>query len=251
MIYDLLAPFYDEFNGDVDYEKWAQFVENCVKRHSKVKTELAVDLGCGTGSMTIELARRGYDMIGIDYSSEMLDVARQRSEQADLIGKILWLCQNMCSFELYGTVELAVCCLDGINHLTKKTELDKCFALVHNYLVPGGLFIFDINGKHKFESVYSDNSYIIENDNAFCVWQNCYNANSGICDFYITLFENDGNGKYTRCDDIQREKMYTLRSIKNSLAACNLEFVAAYSDFEFNTGDDTNDRIYIVARCKK
>ncbi len=251
MIYDLLAPFYDEFNKDIDYTAWAGFIDECVKRHSEVKTELALDLGCGTGSMTLELAGLGYDMTGIDYSSEMLDIARARAEKLGKSGEILWLCQNMCEFELYGTVELAVCSLDGINHLTKKSELDKCFRLVHNYLVPDGLFIFDVNGKHKFENVYSDNSYVMETEDAFCIWQNYYNSKNGICDFYITLFENDGKGKYLRYDDIQREKMYTLRSLKSSLLASGFEFIAAYSDFDFNPGDDEDDRIYIVARCKK
>ena len=252
MIYDLLAPFYDKFNGDINYSEWADFIEKIIEReYGMGRPELVLDLGCGTGSMTLELARRGYDMTGVDYSSEMLDIARERGENEGFGGKILWLLQDMREFELYGTVDVAVCCLDGINHLTKKSDLDKTLKLVHNYLIPDGLFIFDINGKYKFENIYGDQTYAMENDSAVCVWQNYYNKRSGLCDFYITLFEEGNDGKYVRYDEAQREKMYTLKMIKNALAGASLEFVGAYSDFDFGEGCDENERIYIVARCKK
>lgn len=251
MIYDLLAPFYDEFNRDIDYSRWADFIENCVNKHSGNKPELVLDLCCGTGSMTIEMARRGYDMTGVDYSVEMLDTARCRAEEQGMSERILWLCQDMREFELYGTVDLALCCLDGLNHLTDKAGLDKCFATVHNYLVPDGLFIFDLNGKYKFENLYADKSYVMENDDAICIWQNYYNEKTGLCDFYITLFEIGVDGKYTRYDETQREKMYTLRSVKNSLKKTGFELLGVYSDFEFTEGSDMNERIYVVAKCIK
>ena len=152
MIYDLIAPIYDEINKEIDYSAWADFIESAVKANSDTRPELVLDLGCGTGSMTLELAKRGYDMTGVDLSVEMLDIARERAYDSDLADKMLWLCQDMTGFELYGTVDLAVSCLDCLNHLTKPGELDKCLSLVHNYLIPDGLFIFDVNGKAKFES---------------------------------------------------------------------------------------------------
>lgn len=252
MIYGLLAPFYDKFNGDIDYSGWADFIEEIIKRnYASGKPELVLDLGCGTGSMTLELAKRGYDMTGVDYSAEMLDIARKRAADAGVSDKMLWLMQDMRSFELYGTVDVAVCCLDGINHLTGSGDLDKTLALVHNYLIPDGLFIFDINGKHKFENIYADRSYVIEDGDAVCIWQNYYNAKSKLCDFYITLFREDSDGKYERYDEIQRERMYTLRAIKAALARNSLEFVGAWSDFDFTEASDGAERIYIAARCKK
>lgn len=252
MIYDLLAPFYDKFNGDIDYASWADFIEKVIKEnYVDGKPELLLDIGCGTGSMTIELAKRGYDMTGIDYSAEMLDIARKRAADEGFSDKILWLMQDMREFELYGTVDVAVCCLDGINHLTGKSDLDRTLDLVHNYLIPNGLFIFDINGKYKFENIYSDQSYVMENDDAMCVWQNYYNAKTGLCDFYITLFCEQADGKYERYDEVQRERMYTLRAIKNALSRNSLEFIGAYSDFNFTDADDKAERIYVIARCKK
>ena len=252
MIYDLIAPIYDKVNGDVDYSSWADFIEKIIKKEYKNGTpELVLDLGCGTGRMTLELAKRGYDMTGIDYSVEMLDIARQTAEREGLGDKILWLCQDITEFELYGTVDLTVSCLDTINHLTSVTDLAKCFSLVHNYLVPDGLFIFDVNGKHKFEHTYANEAYVIEDDTGFCVWQNFYNEKSRLCDFYITLFEEGTDGTYDRYDEQQRERMYTLRSLKKQLKENGFEFVGAYSDFDFSEGSDENDRIYLVARCIK
>ena len=181
----------------------------------------------------------------------MLDLARCAAEKEGLSDKILWLCQDMTEFELYGTVDVTVSCLDCINHLTSKTALDKCLSLVHNYLVPDGLFIFDINGKRKFEEIYSDNSYVMEEDGSVCIWQNYYNPSRGICDFYITVFKEDEDGRYERYDDVQREKMYTIRSMRSSLLKAGFKFIGAYSDYDLTEASDSNDRIYIVAKCIK
>ena len=163
MIYGLLAPIYDKLNGDIDYSAWGDFIEKIFEKHSTVgRPDLVLDLGCGTGSMTFELAKRGYDMTGVDLCAEMLDVARERAEKMGFSEKILWLLQDMREFELYGTVDAAVSCLDSINHLTCIKDLDICLNLVHNYLVPDGLFIFDVNGKYKFENVYGSSSYVYE-----------------------------------------------------------------------------------------
>ena len=252
MIYDLLAPFYDSVNKEIDYKGWADFIEDIISRHyNQGKPELLLDLGCGTGRMTLELAKRGYDMTGVDYSVEMLDVARKEAREAGLDEKILWLCQDMRELDLYGTVDVAVSCLDCINHLTDAKSLDRCLDLVHNYLIPDGLFIFDINGKGKFESVYADRSYVMEEDGSVCIWQNDYNPKNGNCDFYITLFSEEKNGRYERFDETQREKMYTIKALKSHLKKNQLEFIGAYSDFSFTEATDENERIYIVARCKK
>ena len=252
MIYDLLAPIYDAVNGDVDYSAWADFIENIVNKDGgDLRPELVLDLGCGTGSMTLELARRGYDMTGIDYSVEMLDIARARAEDEGLSDKMLWLCQDMREFELYGTVDLAVSCLDTVNHLTSVQDLSKFLALVHNYLVPNGLFIFDVNGKYKFENIYGNQSYVMEYDDSFWVWQNFYNCKNHLCDFYITLFSQNPDGSYERYDEEQRERMYTVRSLKKQLLGNGFEFLGAYSDFEFSEGNDDSERIYVVARCIK
>ena len=249
MIYDLLAPFYDAINAEIDYEKWADFIEKIFEKECKNPPELVLDLGCGTGKMTLELASRGYDMTGIDYSPEMLDVARTAAEEND--NDILWLCQDMREFELYGTVDATVCCLDCINHLESVEDLESCFKLVHNYLIPDGIFIFDINARYKFENIYSNNTYTMEEDGAVCIWENDYDPDSQICDFYITLFKECADGRYKRYDEQQSERMYPLAEIKSSLERCKMEFLYAFGDLDFTPGNDECERIYIVAKCRK
>ena len=249
MIYDLLAPFYDTINADISYSKWADFIEKILNKECKCSPELMLDLGCGTGKMTLELASRGYDMTGIDISPEMLDIAREQAEKQGY--DILWLSQDMREFELYGTVDAAVSCLDCINHLTKPSDVKKTFDLMHNYLIPDGIFVFDINGKAKFENIYADRSYVMEETGGVCIWQNYYDTKTKLCDFYITLFEECPDGRYERYDDEQRERMYTLSDMKKMLEKSGFEFIGAYSDFDFSEATDNSERIYIAARCKK
>ena len=257
MIYGLLAPFYDEFNKDIDYSSWADFIEKIFKKHSKIgKPDLVLDLGCGTGSMTLELARRGYDMTGIDYSPEMLDVARERAFEEGIGQNILWLCQDMREFELYGTVGATVCCLDSLNYLLENKDLDKTFSLVHNYSDPDALFIFDMNTPYKFENVYSDNAYVLEDEDdegraIYCGWQNFYDKETRVCDFYLSVFSEDEDGSYFRADEQQKERCYTESEIRASLEHAGFELIGIYGDYKFSTPTDTSERWYFVARAKK
>ena len=250
-IYSILAPYYDEWNAEIDYAAWADGLETFFARHAAGKVTDVLDLGCGTGRMTVELAKRGFDMIGVDRSPEMLDFARTAAEAAGegISSRILWLLQEMTAFELYGTVDAVVCCLDSVNHLTKREDLGRCFSLVHNYLTPDGLFLFDVNSKTKFETVYADKTYVYEAPDAFCVWENRYSR--GVCDFRITLFREDGKGKYRRYESLERERMYTLRTLKEELQRCGFEWIGAYSAPYGGEPTGDEDRWYIAARAKK
>ena len=148
--YHAIAGVYDRLNQELNYEAWADFFEQCFDRFLEEKPTLVLDLACGTGRMTRTLARRGYDMIGVDGSEDMLSEAYAASEGEP----ILYLRQDMRSFELYGTVGAVVSCLDSINYLLTEDDLCKTFRLVHNYLDPDGLFIFDVNSPYKFENIY-------------------------------------------------------------------------------------------------
>ncbi len=251
-MYDMIAPFYDEVNLEIDYVAWADFLEACIRRfYTNGRPELVLDLGCGTGRMTLELARRGYDMTGIDNSPDMLGLARDLAEEEQKAGQILLLCQDMTAFELYGTVDVTVSCLDCLNHLTTPRQLQQCLALVHNYLIPDGLFLFDINGRRKFETVYADEIYTIETEDSYCIWENHYDKKTQLCAFGVTVFTEQPDGRYTREDDVQTERMYTLKTMREQLEKAGFEWLGAYADFAFTEGTDEDERLYIVARCKK
>lgn len=253
--YGAISAVYDKINSNVDYSAWADFFEKCFDKFLKERPELVLDLACGTGSMTFELARRGYDMIGVDGSYDMLNEAYDRKFDLELPRDVLFLLQDMREFELYGTVGAVTCCLDSLNYLTEDGDLEKCLSLVHNYLDPDGLFLFDVNTPHKFENVYGSNSYVYEEDDCgegnFCVWQNAYDKESRLCDFSLTVFEKNEDGTYSRRDELQTERCYSKAEIEKALEKTGFEVIGFYSDFEFNPACDTDERWYVVARAKK
>lgn len=254
--YGAISTVYDKINAKVDYVAWADFFEACFDRFMAQRPELVLDLACGTGSMTLELARRGYDMIGVDASVDMLGVAMDRKYDMELSCDVLFLLQDMRSFELYGTVGAISCCLDSVNYLCGEGELEKCFSLAHNYLDPDGLFFFDVNTPHKFENVYGENVYVYEEDDCgegnFCIWQNYFDRESGLCDFSLTVFERDeATGLYSRRDEEQVERVYSREELEGTLVRCGFEVIGFYSDFSFGEATDSDERWYVVARAKK
>lgn len=250
-IYSALAPFYDAFNRDLDYAAWADFIEDNFRLYRDAGVHSVLDLGCGTGSMLLELASRGYDMTGVDGSDEMLNVARDRLEAAGLTDKVLLLCQDLADFELYGTVDAIVCCLDTVNHLTDPDELDRCFHWVHNYLEPNGIFLFDVNTPYKFENIYDCNDYILEDEGVVCNWRNYFDDETEICHFDISLFTEDEDGRYTRTDVSQEERKYTLAALRRLLKKNGLELLSVSADYNHARPTRTTERYYIAARAVK
>lgn len=254
--YGSISDIYDKINSEVDYKSWADYFEECFRKFLNKKPELILDLACGTGSMTLELASRGYDMIGADGSESMLTKAMDNAYDKGISG-ILFIRQDMRNFELYGTVGAVSCCLDSVNYLTTDEDIVKCFRCVHNYLDPDGIFMFDLNTPYKFENIYSDNSYIHEitdeenKINYFCGWQNEYDKETGLCRFYLSVFTENEDGTYTREDEEQTEKCYELEKIKKLLAECGFELCGIFADFNFNSVTDTTERWHIVAKAKK
>ncbi len=254
--YSAISEVYDSINADVNYSEWANFIEKCFERYLEKKPEIVLDLACGTGSMTFELARRGYDMIGVDGSEDMLSLAYDRKYELEDAERVLFLRQDMRSFELYGTVGAVTCCLDSINYLTEDQDLSACFSLVHNYLDPDGIFLFDVNTPYKFENIYADNAYLYETENSlgntsFCAWQNDYDKESRLCRFYLSVFTEDENGKYLREDEEQSERCYSADEIKKTLSDCGFELLGFFGDYSFSTPSENCERWYVAARAKK
>ena len=241
--YSSFAYIYDSLTYDVEYEKRADYLEEIFKKHFSGKPELVCELGCGTGTMCNILADRGYDMIGIDMSESMLDVAMQKS-----VGKnILYLNQDMREFELYGTVDVIICLLDSFNYITDISDLEKIFALCKNYLNPDGLLIFDVNTKYKFENVLSDNTFTFDTDEIFYVWENNYDEKTKLCDFFLTFFvENDG--VYERIDEYHVEKCYEDSEIVNVLEKSGFKGILKYADMSFEMPKNDEERVFYLAK---
>ena len=213
-MYTMFAEVYDKLIN-VDYAGMADKIDCLFHKYGR-KPELVLDLACGTGTLTLELSQRGYDMIGIDLSEDMLCVATDKAPH------IRFLCQDMTEFELYGTVDAIVCTLDAVNYITDKKRLKKMFKLVHNYLNPDGLFIFDINTEHKLKNVLSDNTFIYDEQNVFYTWENYYRQ--GISTQILNFFVESGDG-YRRFIEEHIQRAYSVSEIKEMLKDAKLELL--------------------------
>ena len=140
--YTSFASVYDTFMDNVPYGEWGRYIQGMLCKYG-VKDGIVLDLGCGTGTMTEILAGYGYDMIGVDNSCDMLEIAEEKKEKSG--HDILYLMQDMREFELYGTVRAVVSVCDSVNYILEEEDLLEVFSLVNNYLDPGGMFIFDMN----------------------------------------------------------------------------------------------------------
>lgn len=243
--YSSLAPFYDILNSGTDYNGLCSFLISRFESHDK-KIKSVLDLACGTGSVTIPLAKAGYDMTGVDISADMLARARMKSEALP----ILYLNQDIRFFELYGSVDAVVCCLDSLNYLLKTEYLENTFSLVSNYLNSGGIFIFDVNTPFRLENIYGNNSFVIEEEDIFCAWQNFYEPRRRICTFYLSMFENKGDLGYIRHDEVQRERAYSLETYKKLLKNTSLEIMSVYSGINEEPFSRQSEKWYFVCRKK-
>lgn len=248
--YSILAEYYDQLQYNIDFFAMADYIETCFSRFLPQKPQLLLDLACGTGNITIPLASRGYDMIGVDISNAMLSRAIEKSLSAGL-SSILYLEQDMRSFELYGTVDAVVCCLDSINYLLKTAEVERCFQLVYNYLNPNGLFLFDVNTPYKFENVFADHSYVMESDEVYLGWQNDYSARRKICRFDLDIFVRNNEGDYERYMETQYEKAYSIQTLKRLLERNDFEILGIFEDMTFKDLTSTGERAYFVCRSQK
>ena len=240
--YSCLAECYDLLSS-ADYRGYSSFIAELFRENGIPDGALVLDLACGTGGITLPLSEMGYDMIGVDLSPEMLDIARKK----DRDGKVLWLNQDICDFELYGTVGGIVCCLDSINYLLRTDDIKKCFSLAANYLDPNGLLIFDINSPYKFRNIYGDRHYILEQGNTFLGWRNHFNEKSKLCDFYLTIFSRQ-RGVITRRDEIQTERMWAPATVRRLIRESGLSLIGEYGGFDRSPVSDTTERIFFVCR---
>ena len=228
----------------MDYGKWADYIEALFKRNG-VEPSLVLDLGCGTGSFCTEMAERGYEMIGIDLSPEMLSCAKSKALEKDL--DILYLNQDMTDFELYGTVDAVVSLMDSMNYITYKKDIKHVFKLVRNYLNPGGLFIFDLNSYYKLENILGDNVFYSNDDDVAYIWQNSFDSAKSISRFDLTFFARNGE-MYDRFDEVHFERAYTTEEVRQMFNYAGLEFCAAYREFDFKAPTENSERIFYISR---
>ena len=243
--YTGFAVVYDTFMDNIPYEEWCEYLTGLLKEQG-VAGSLLLDLGCGTGSLTELLADAGYDMIGVDNSEEMLELALEKKEKS---GKdILYLCQDMREFELYGTVAAVVSICDSMNYLTDYEDLVQTLKLVNNYLDPQGVFIFDMNTVHKYRDLIGDRTIAEARAECSFIWDNDYDPETKINEYDLTLFIQEEDDLYRRFVETHYQKAYELEEVKRAIAEAGMEFVTVYDAFTRKAPDENSERVYFIAR---
>lgn len=243
--YTGFAEVYDTFMDNIPYEEWGEYLTGLLKEYG-VTDGLLLDLGCGTGSMTELLAEAGYDMIGVDNSGDMLQIAMEKREQSGR--DILYLLQDMREFELYGTVAAVVSICDCMNYILEYDELVEVFSLVNNYLDPKGIFIFDLNTVYKYRELLSDSTIAEDREENSFIWDNFYDEETMVNEYDLSLFIREESGLYRKYSETHYQKAYSLDTVKMALEEAGLQFITAYDAFSREPVRENSERIYIVAR---
>lgn len=236
------AYIYDMLTEDVEYKKRTEYVEKLFLKYSDKTPSLIADIGCGTGTVCNILADKGYDMIGIDSSDSMLNVAREKSIEKD----ILYLLQDMTGFELYGTVDVCLSMLDSVNYLIGNDDFEKFILLVKNYLNPGGVLIFDINTPYKFKNVFANNIYTYENEKIFYTWENSFDGE--LCEFYLNFFVENNDGTYSRITEQHYEKCYEIEWLISKIESAGMKVEGVFGDMTEKMYKNTDERVYFIVK---
>ena len=274
--YTDFASVYDTFMDETPYEEWAEFLHSQIKEYGiskplehaeqeRTKTRetensedspeaaldseknLVLDLGCGTGTLTELMYRKGYDMIGVDFSQEMLNIALDKKEKSG--SNILYLCQDMRELDLYSTIGTVISACDSVNYLLEEDEVIETFRLVNNYLYPGGVFIFDFNTVYKYEQVIGDTTIAENREDCSFIWDNFYHEDEHINEYDLTIFVKEGKEElFRKFEETHYQRGYTLEEMKSFVAAAGLEFIKAIDADTHKAPKADSERIYIIAR---
>ncbi len=242
--YTVFAQYYDELTQNVHYSGRADYIEKLLE-HFNHTPGLTLDLACGTGSLTLELKKRGFDIYGVDGSADMLMQAQ--SKAADEGINILFLNQRMQDLDLYGTIDTCICTLDSLNHIIKAEELQLAFNKVSLFMNPSGLFIFDVNTPYKHEHILADNVFVYDKRDVFCVWQNTPLENL-TTRINLDFFEKQG-GLYRRYSESFCERAYTEQELRAMLKNSGFEILSIYDELTFEApSKDSQRNVYVVKK---
>lgn len=246
--YGDFAYYYDMLTENVDYESRCEYICNLLAEGG-VGKGILLDLACGTGTMSMLLSDKGYDVIGVDASEDMLSVAQEKKMES---GKdIMFLCQRMEELDLFGTINAAVCTLDSINHITDEETVKKVFSKVSLFMEDKGLFIFDVNTPYKHREVLGNNTFVYDMEDVYCVWQNSTDKNTLLTEVSLDIFEKDTEEEddvYYRYSEEFSERGYELSEIREWLQENKFEVLGVYEEMTTDEVRENTQRAVFVAR---
>ncbi|MGI6226702.1 MAG: class I SAM-dependent DNA methyltransferase [Peptococcales bacterium] len=246
MAYTNLAGIYDQLMEDVDYNRWVNYLVKHIETN-KAPGKVLLDLGCGTGSIAVLLAKQGYRVIGIDISLEMLSQAEQKAREAKV--DIFFCQQDIEELTLGYQVDIVIATFDTFNYITTYKGLENIFQRVHTILKPHGLLIFDLNTPYKLKEVLGENTYTYNTEELVYIWENYYEKQTKICQMDLTFFALEPKtGKYLRFNETHLERAYTEKEIEAMLIDKGFNLLGIYGELEFSPPKENEERIFFVAK---
>jgi len=245
MMYANFAYVYDRLMQDIPYHQWVDYIF-CLFERYYVKPERVLDLGCGTGNVSLPLAQRGLEVVAVDLSPDMLAVADQKAYSQGL--SVTFVRQDMRQLDLPGKFDVILSMCDSLNYLTEASELALVFRRAADLLNPGGLFIFDLNSVYKLKQVFGDNTFTLLDDDVAYIWENHYDEKNRICHMDVTFFVQGEKGQYRRFAEYHAEKGYTLAEIEEMVQGTGLEFLDAFAELTFQPPGPHTERVYYITR---
>ncbi len=243
--YGEFATVYDLLTENVPYDEIAEYYDGLIKKHG-AQGRYLLDMGCGTGNLTLRLAEMGYDVIASDASSEMLSIAVSKPNN----GRVQFICQSMTETELYGAVDIAVSTLDSINHLDSFSDILLCFRRTAENMNSGGLFLFDVNTIYKHREILADNTFIYDVDGVYCAWSNTYDPTDHSVTIELDLFYENEDGSYDRGYESFCEIAPDRFMLTDFLELAGFEVVGMYEYLTMDKPTENSEKLMFVARKK-
>ena len=244
--YKDFAFVYDELMNDVDYDKWVKYIEDIIKNEdAKVKNIL--ELACGTGNITIPLAKKEYDIAGIDISEEMLSVAKEKAEKQGI--ELVLLQQDIAEldFDITG-LDCVLCACDGFNYITYDDDLQNVFDTTYELLKDDGIFIFDISSYYKLANILGGNIYGENREDVSYLWQNYFDDEENLLEMELAFFIKGEDNRYDKFEEVHQQRAYTEEEVIEMLQESGFGNIKVYGDFTFNKPNEESERIFFVCR---
>ena len=243
--YGSFAYYYDILTENISYKDRAEYFDRLIKMHGG-KKNILLDLACGTGSLSEEFSRMGYDVIGVDASETMLNEALDKKFESGL--NIQYLCQDMTKLDMFGTIDVTICALDSLNHLANVDAVKKTIGRVSLFCEPVGLFIFDVNTPFKHKNILGNNTFVYDMEEVYCVWQNTYSEDNNRVEIFLDMFEKQENGSYKRYEESFAEIAPEMSVIEQIVADSGMEILAKYDYDTILPVRKDSEKVVYVAR---
>lgn len=241
--YEMLAGCYDRLTNDVDYRQVVAFYDRILEKEG-LHPRTAVDLACGTGSVSVLLAEKGLRVTGVDMSEQMLTAASQKVQGME--NPPLFVHQKLQNLSLPRGVDLAVCALDSLDYILRPEECLTALRRVYHVLNPGGIFIFDVNTPEKLRAM-DGQIFLDEDEDVYCVWRGLFDEQSNICSYGMDLFCREGE-LWRRSFEEHREYAYSQEMLTDFLRRAGFTSIRVYADRLMEPPRPGEQRIYLKAR---